>query len=56
MHNSYTGLGYSIDGNVGFGKTVGGMASRISLGISLNPKEGISVNPSLSLGSKIGEF
>lgn len=56
MQNSYTGLGYSIDGNFGFGKTVGGMTSGISLGVSLNPKEGISVNPSLSLGSKVGEF
>lgn len=56
MQNNYTGLGYSIDGTMGFGKTVNGMTNGVSLGVSLNPKEGLSVNPSLSLASKVGEF
>ena len=55
--NNYTGFGYSIDGSIGFGRTIGnGMAAGIGLNVSLDPKEGIGVNPSLTLGSKVGVF
>ncbi len=55
--NSYKGMGYSIDANIGFSKAVGGgMTGGLSLGLSVDSKEGVGVNPSLSLGGKTGSF
>jgi hypothetical protein len=51
-HNNYKGIGYSIDGSVGFGKTLAGMTGGIGLNIGLDSKEGVNVNPSLNLGYK----
>ncbi len=56
-HNNYKGMGYSIDASLGLeGSVGGGMTGGAGLGISLDPKEGIGVNPSLSLGGKYGDF
>lgn len=55
--NNYKGFGYSIDGSTGFGRTLGrGMTGGIGLRVSLDPKEGIGVNPNLTLGTEIGDF
>ena len=55
--NNYKGFGYSIDGSLGFERAVGsGMTAGLCLDLSLNPREGIGVNPAFSLGGKIGEF
>ncbi|MBL7845568.1 MAG: hypothetical protein KF846_13740 [Cyclobacteriaceae bacterium] len=55
QQNNYKGMGYSIDANIGIGRaTSSGMTA--GLGLSLNSKEGIGVNPSLSLGGKLGQF
>jgi len=56
-YNNFKGLGYSIDASLGFkGTASSGMTGGIGLDVSLNSKEGINVNPSLSLGGKLGEF
>jgi hypothetical protein len=56
FHNNYKGVGYSIDGSVGFSKSAspGGPASGIGLDFSLNSQEGVTANisPSLGLGQK----
>ncbi|TRX58729.1 hypothetical protein FNH22_12695 [Fulvivirga sp. M361] len=55
--NNYKGFGYSIDANLGYGKAAGGSRTRpLNLGISLDPKEGIGVNPSVSLDTKMGQL
>ena len=55
--NNYQGFSYSIDGSVGYEKAVGNsMTGGVGLDLSLNPKEGIGVNPSLTLGTKFGDF
>ncbi|HTF21024.1 MAG TPA: hypothetical protein VK658_23275 [Chryseolinea sp.] len=55
-HNNYKGMGYSIDGSVGFEKaSQDGMGSGIGLNVSLNSKEGVNVNPSLGLATKMGK-
>ncbi|UII21531.1 hypothetical protein [Fulvivirga ligni] len=55
-HNTYTGMGYSIDGSVGYEQSVGSsMTAGAALQVSLNPKEGIGVSPSLGLDSKLGK-
>jgi hypothetical protein len=54
--NSYRGLGYSIDATLGFEETGKGMTGGLSLGLSVDSQDGVGINPSLSLGSKIGEF
>jgi hypothetical protein len=54
--NNYKGMGYSIDGSVGFAKAAGGgMTGGIGLDISLDSKEGVNLQPSLNLSGKIGE-
>jgi hypothetical protein len=54
--NNNKGMGYSIDGSVGFAKAAGGGMTRgIGLDISLDSKEGVNLQPSLSLSGKIGE-
>lgn len=56
-NNNYKGIGYSIDGSIGYSKSEGGMASAgVGLDMSLDSKEGATVSPSLSLGTEIGEF
>jgi hypothetical protein len=55
-HNTHKGVGYSIDGSIGYGKTGQGMSGGVGLDLSLDNKEGVNVSPSLSLGGKIGEF
>lgn len=56
-HNSYKGVGYSIDASLGYKMAAGGgMTAGVGLDLSLNSKEGVNVNPSLSLGGKMGEF
>ncbi len=53
-HNSYKGLGYSIDGSIGFQQAASsGATSGIGLNISLSNKEGVGLNPSLSLAGKM---
>jgi hypothetical protein len=55
--NNYKGMGYSIDGMVGVSaSTGGGMTGGLNVGFSLDSKEGVGVNPSLSLGSEIGQL
>lgn len=55
--NSYKGLGYSLDGSVGFSRSVGGgMAGGLGLDLSLDPKEGVSMQPSLTLANKAGQI
>ncbi|MBT1708770.1 hypothetical protein KK062_11070 [Fulvivirgaceae bacterium PWU5] len=55
--NNTKGLGYSIDASLGFkGTASSGMTGGIGLDISLNSKEGVNVNPNLSVGGKMGEF
>jgi hypothetical protein len=52
-HNSYRGLGYSIDGNLGFSKaSSSGATAGVGLGLRLDSNEGASLSPSLSLGTK----
>lgn len=55
--NNQTGMGYSIDASLGFKGTASasGMTGGIGLDLSLNSKEGVNINPSLSLGGKMGE-
>lgn len=51
--NNYRGAGYTIDGNLGFGKSSSsGATAGIGLGFSLDSNEGVSLNPNLSLGTK----
>jgi len=53
-HNSYKGLGYSIDGSVGFQQAASsGATSGIGLNVNLSNKEGVSLSPSLSLAGKM---
>ncbi|MEL7148242.1 MAG: hypothetical protein AAFO69_17845, partial [Bacteroidota bacterium] len=53
MFNNYTGFGYSIDGSIGFGPASGSDENRtLSLGFSLNPDEGLSLEPSLNITGK----
>jgi hypothetical protein len=55
-HNNYKGVGYSIDNTLNFARAAGGgMTGGISLSLSLDSDEGVSVQPSLSLAGKIGE-
>ncbi len=55
--NNYKGMGYSISADIGFSKAAaGGMTGGLSLGLSVDSKEGVGVNPSLSLGGKTGSF
>jgi len=50
--NNYRGAGYTIDGNLGFGKSSSsGATAGIGLGFSLDSNEGVSLNPNLSLGT-----
>lgn len=54
FQNSYKGLGYSIDGSVGFQRSAGSAGTMgVGLGLSLNSQEGVNVNPSLDLGFDI---
>lgn len=55
--NNYKGVGYSIDGSIGYSKAESGMAGTgVDLGISMDSKEGTSVNPSIGLGTAVGDF
>jgi hypothetical protein len=59
FHNTYKGLGFSIDASAGFAPSVrSGMTSGVRVGanLSLNSQEGANISPSLSLGGKMGEF
>jgi hypothetical protein len=52
-HNNFKGIGYCIDGSIGYSAAVGGQAQAgVNLGMSLDSKEGVGVNPSLSLTMK----
>jgi len=54
-HNNYRGMGYTIDASVGFGKAnSSGFTSSMGLNLSLDSQEGINVNPTLGLGTKMG--
>jgi hypothetical protein len=51
--NNYRGAGYSIDGSVGFSKAASsGRTAGVGMNFSLDPNEGVSLSPSLSLGNK----
>lgn len=51
--NNYRGMGYTIDGSLGYAKTSSsGMTTGIGLGFSLDSNEGVSLSPTLSLGDK----
>ncbi|MBL0744802.1 hypothetical protein [Chryseolinea lacunae] len=53
--NNYKGFGYSIDGGLGFSNTNSdGMTTGLGVNFSLDSQEGVSVSPSLSLGTKAG--
>ena len=54
--NHYKGFGYSLDASLGFQKTVSGMTGGLGVNLGLDSKEGVNVNPSLSLSGKLGEF
>jgi hypothetical protein len=54
--NNYKGFGYSVDASLGFEKAVSGMTGGLGLNVGLDSKEGVNVNPSLSLKGKLGEF
>lgn len=55
MYNNYTGMGYSIDASAGYQQSVGSsMTGGVGLNLSLNPKEGIGLSPSLNLDSEMG--
>jgi hypothetical protein len=55
-HNNFRGLGYSIDGSMGFSRAVGGgMTTGLGIQFSLGNNEGVTLQPSLSLAGKIGE-
>jgi len=55
--NNYRGAGYSIDGSLGFSKaSTSGMTSGIGLSFSLDSKDGVTLSPNLSLGSKNVNF
>lgn len=52
-NNNYRGLGYSIDGSIGF--SIASKSDRntgVGLNLSLDSEEGVTVSPSLSLGNK----
>ncbi len=51
MYNSYKGLGYSIDPNIGFKIPMGKMSSSFGLNMSINSLEGASMNASINLDS-----
>lgn len=56
-NNSYRGLGYSIGANMSVGQTLGsGMTSRLGLNLDVDNRDGVMASPSLSLGTKLGEF
>jgi len=55
--NNYKGVGYSIGAQIGYDKATQGLAgSGVGLGLTLDSKEGVNVTPSLSLGTKLGDF
>lgn len=50
FHNNYRGVGYSIDGQLGFPlASRGPMTADLGLGFSLSPQEGMRLSPSLGL-------
>ncbi len=53
--NNYRGMGYSIDGSLGFGKA-SSTGSTIGLGFSIDSNEGVNLSPSISLGNKNVNF
>lgn len=53
--NNYRGMGYSIDGSLGYGKA-SSSGNTIGLGFSIDSNEGVSLSPSISLGSKNVNF
>lgn len=56
-HNTYRGFGYTIDNSINLaGSTKSGMTGGLSLGLSLDPKEGVGISPSLSLEGKTGSM
>ncbi len=53
-NNNYKGVGYSIDGSVGYQAAIGSdYAGNVGLGFKLDSQNGIDVSPSLSLSKKI---
>lgn len=54
--NSYKGLGYTLDASIGFHRSTAGMTPQLGLGVSMDSKEGIGVNPSIGLKGPIGEI
>lgn len=56
-NNNYRGLGYSIGANMSVGQTLGsGMTSKLGLNLDVDNRDGVMASPSLSIGSKLGEF
>lgn len=56
-NNNYKGIGYSIDGSLGFGRAAGaGQTAGLGIGVSLDSQEGIDISPSLTLGSGASDF
>lgn len=56
-YNNYRGFGYSISSSIGLSRTSNtGITDALSLDVSLDSREGVGVNPSLGLGTKIGVF
>ncbi|MFY0598993.1 MAG: hypothetical protein JXR03_04940 [Cyclobacteriaceae bacterium] len=57
-HNNYKGVGYRIDGGMGykFASSTSKVSSKLGINFSLDPSEGTSLSPSLSLeASELGE-
>jgi hypothetical protein len=57
MLNSYKGFSYSLGSSVSLGKTFSsGVTAGIGLNVSLNSTEGVSLDPTFSLGAKNVNF
>lgn len=56
-NNSFRGVGYSIESDLGMSLAVGqGNTASLGLNLSLDASEGIGVSPALGLGNKLGGF
>lgn len=53
-YNNHKGIGYTLDTKLPFKKaSIFGLSAGIDLGLSLDSKEGLGLNPAISLGSTI---
>jgi hypothetical protein len=55
FNNNYKGLGYSIDGSLGY-ESASNSGFTAGIGFSLNSQEGIGLSPSLSLSNKFSNY